>query len=425
VKEDLLHFIWKYKKLQLQNLVTSAGESLTIIDVGTHNHLAGPDFLYSKVEIAGQLWAGNVEIHLKSSDWYAHNHEQDPNYSNVILHIVWEDDAKVFRSDNSQIPTLELKNVIPPTMLNAYRQLFDKRQKSFINCENDISKIDDFTIQNWLERLYFERLERKSSGVEAFLVQYKNDWEKVLFIMLMKNFGLNINGAAFLSLAKVLDFSIVRKLQSNLLHLESVFYGMSHLLEADSVLDKYYMQLQTEFQHQKNKFSLEEQAVQKPDFFKLRPPNFPTIRLSQLANLYVRHQNLFEKVIRTSNVTDLYSIFEITASSYWDTHFTFGTVSKKSTKKLTKKFIDLLLINTILPIKFLYARQHGKEIEEEILTIISQLKTETNSVISKFKHLGVHVVNAKDSQAIVQLYTEYCTKNRCLKCAVGSNLLKK
>lgn len=424
MREDLLHFIWKYKKLQLTELTTSKNESVSIVDVGTHNHLAGPDFFNAKVNIDKQLWAGTVEIHVHSSDWYAHKHEEDANYDTVILHVVWEDDAAVFRKNGSEIPTLELKNYISSTLLSAYQKLFDSKQKTFINCEKDIAQTDDFIFQNWLERLYFERLERKSNAVLELLNTSKNDWEKVLFVLLLKNFGLKINGASFSSLAQALDFSVVRKLQSDVSQLESVFFGMSHLLEDETVLDNYYIQLKKEYQHLKNKFDLKNVGVVKPEFFKLRPPNFPTIRLSQLANLYGKHQNLFDKIIHTSDLEEVYSVFEVAASSYWNDHFTFGKSSKKSTKKLTKKFIDLLIINTILPLKFCYAKHLGKDANEEIIQIISQIKAEENAIITNFKNHGVAAKNAKDSQAALQLYTEYCTKNRCLQCVVGSSLLK-
>lgn len=423
MREDLLHFIWKYKKLQLSELETSGKEAVEILDVGTHNNLSGPDFFNSKVKINEQLWAGNVEIHLKSSDWYAHHHERDANYNNVILHVVWEDDCEVFRSDNSKIPTLELKKYISSQLLKTYKELFDQDKKAFINCEKDIVEVDTFTTQNWLERIYFERLERKAVWVSDLLEQSKNDWERVLFVMLLKNFGLNVNGEAFLSLAMAIEFAVIRKLQSNIFQLESVFYGMSHLLDKEQVPDTYYLELQKEFYHQKNKFGLRQDGVQKPEFFKLRPPNFPTIRLSQMANLYVQHQNLFDKIISATNVEELYSIFEVTTSSYWDNHFTFGTVSKKSKKRLTKKFIDLLLINTILPLKFCYAKHLGKDVGNEILHIVSKIKKEDNSIITNFKKLGLPIENAKDSQALLQLYHEYCSKNKCLQCAVGSRLI--
>lgn len=423
MREDLLHFIWKYKKLQLTNLITSKNESVSILDVGLHNHLAGPDFFNAKIAIAEQLWAGNVEIHVKSSDWYVHAHQKDSNYDNVILHVVWEDDATVFRKDGSEIPSLELKNYISNKLLYAYQNLFDRKEKAFINCENHIAEIDTFIFQNWLERLYLERLEQKSERIRSMLKASKNDWEQVLFAMLMKNFGLKINGDAFLTLAKNLDFSLVRKLSRKTHQLESVFFGMSHVLEDNSISDRYYIDLQEEYQFLKKKFDLENEGVLKPNFFKLRPRNFPTIRLSQLANLYGKHQNLMDKIIEAKSLEDFYKLFSIYASDYWNTHYTFGKLSKKSPKKLTKSFINLLIINTIIPIKFCHAKQSGKDINESIVAIISKIKTEDNSIISNFKKNGIITKNARDSQAILQLYTVYCSQHKCLECAVGSTLL--
>ena len=423
MREELLHFIWKYKKLQLENLITSESEVVKIFEIGTHNHLSGPDFFNSKVEIDNQLWAGNVEIHLKSSDWYRHNHQHDANYNNVILHVVWEDDGEVFRDDGSKIPTLELENYISKGLLNAYQKLFDQKGKSFINCENDIAQVHTFLFENWKERLFFERLERKSDLILELLEESQNDWEQVLFKMLLKNFGLKINGQAFLSLAKSFDFSVIRKLQSDAFQLESVFFGMTHLVDDDSTVDDYYIRLKKEYDYQKSKFNLNDQAVEKPEFFKLRPPNFPTIRLSQLANLYCRNHNLFSSLIDVSDSEQLYELFDVMASEYWNDHFTFGKTSKKSQKKLTKKFIDLLIINTILPVKLCYAKHMGKDVNEEIIRIVSQIKSEENSIVSNFRLLNVGVKNAIDSQSVLQLYNEYCSKNRCLECAVGSNLL--
>lgn len=423
MKEDLLHFIWKYKKLQLQDLFTTKGEIIQILNTGLHNHLAGPDFFNAQVEIDDQLWAGNIEIHIKASDWYAHNHQSDPNYNTVILHVVWENDAEVFRNDNSAIPTLELKKLIPKSLLIAYKKLFDSEKKSFINCEKEIALISSFTLSNWLERLYFERLEKKSENISELLLQNKNDWEHTLFVMLLKNFGLNINGDAFLSLAQALAYSVVRKLQSKPMQLESVLFGMSQLLDESNIVDSYYLQLQKEFCFLKSKFNLVAGAVLKPYFFKLRPPNFPTIRLSQFARLYGKHQNLFDKLIAAATLNDLYTIFEIEAAGYWKDHYTFGKVSKKSCKKLTKKFIDLLIINTILPIKFCYARHQGKAVEEMLLVIVRELKPEINAVTTNYKVLGIAVENGADSQAVLQLHKEYCLKNKCLECAVGMKLM--
>ncbi len=424
MREDLLHFIWKYKKMQLADLTTSKKESVSILEFGTHNHLAGPDFFNSRINIDGQLWAGNVEIHIKSSDWYAHRHEEDSNYDNVILHVVWEDDASIFRKDGSEIPTLELKNYVSQELLTVYQNLLYKKKYNFINCETSISDVKNFIVQNWLERLYFERLERKSELIFDLLVKSKNNWEQVLYTMLFKNFGLKINGEAFLSLANALDFEIVRKLQPSIDQLESAFFGMSQLLKDDTIVDTYYLSLKKEFEFLEHKFDLQNSRVLSPEFFKLRPSNFPTIRLSQLANLYGTHHALFEQVINSSNLKTIYSIFDTSASPYWKDHFTFGKSSKKSSKRITKRFIDLLIINTILPLKFCYAKYLGKDINDEILDIITQIEREQNSIITNFKTLGFVVDNAKESQATLQLYNEYCAKNRCLECAIGNSLLK-
>ena len=253
----------------------------------------------------------------------------------------------------------------------------------------------------------------------------KNDWESVLYTLLLKNFGLKINGESFLSLAHALDFNIFRKLQKNLLQMESTLFGLTGLLNDDSLIDRYHTVLKNEYHYLKHKFDLDGTAVMVPEFFKLRPPNFPTIRLSQFANLYSENHNLFDKVVKAKTKADLYQIFEVSASAYWDDHFTFGKGSKKSSKKLTKKFIDLLIINTILPLKFSYAKQLGKDSNESLIAIIGSLQKEDNNILKKFNALGIRIKTAGDSQAILQLYNEYCSKNKCLQCSIGCSLLNR
>ncbi|NNK17845.1 MAG: DUF2851 family protein [Maribacter sp.] len=423
MREDLLQFIWKYKKLQLEQMVTTNNEALVVLDVGLHNLQAGPDFFNAKINIDGQLWAGNVEIHKNASDWYAHHHEGDSNYENVILHVVWKDDMTIYRKDNTSIPTLELSHYIPDDLLRNYQNLFDTKNTRFINCENEISGIDKFILNNWLERLYIERLEHKSKLINELLKATKNDWESVLYILLLKNFGLKINGDSFFSLAQALDFNIIRKLQKNQVQLESILFGLTGLLNDESVIDPYHATLKNEYHYIKHKFDLDELAVLVPEFFKLRPPNFPTIRLSQFANLYNENHNLFYKVVKANTMAEFYKIFEVSASAYWDDHFTFGKRSTKSTKKLTKKFIDLLIINTILPIKFSYAKHLGKDLNESLLTLIGSLKKEDNTILKKFTSLGIRIITAGESQAVLQLYNAYCSKNKCLQCAIGGSLL--
>ncbi len=425
MREDLLHFVWKTNKLATKDLSTTLGKKITVVNSGFHNQHAGPDFFNAKVKIGKQLWAGNVEMHLKASDWYVHGHETDGAYDNVILHVVWDDDVAVFRKDKSQIPTLELKDYLSQKVLHDYKKLLQNPNKTFINCEKDFSTVDSFLMDNWLHRLYFERLEQKSSLIFKLLDESNNDWEKVLFTLLLKNFGLKVNGTSFLSLAASLDFSIIRKLQNNVQTLESVLLGMAGLLTTNEPVDGYLSQLQKEFAFQVKKFELVQNQVQRPEFFGLRPPNFPTIRLSQLANLYASCHNLFSTLIEADSMTKVQSIFKVTASPYWINHFTFGKESKPSTKALSKDFIDLLMINTIIPIKFCYAKKHGKQINDELIGLMTALKSEKNSILSRFGQIGPKTANALESQAKIQLYNEYCSKNQCLKCAVGASLLNR
>ncbi|WP_034059957.1 DUF2851 family protein [Lacinutrix jangbogonensis] len=423
MQEDFLHYLWKHKKIITTNLKTTTGELVTISKVGEHNQNAGPDFFNAQLKIGKQLWAGNLEIHIKSSDWYLHNHETDSNYDNVIIHVVWEHDTEIFRKDNTEIPTLELKHYVTQEALNNYQKLFNNTQK-WINCENDFGSIDSFTISNWLERLYFERLERKANDISMVLEQSTNNWEAVLFKMLSKNFGLKVNGEAFGSIANSFDFSIIRKQQSKLLSLEALLYGQAELLE-DDCQEPYYLALEKEYQFLKQKFSLSSQNITPLQFFRLRPPNFPTIRLSQLANLYYVHHNLFSRIIAAKTLEDFYNLFSVETSVFWETHYTFSKASKVSKKRLTKSFIDLLLINTIIPIKFSYAKQLGKPIGEEIVHLLRQIASEKNSIVNKFNSLKMVSKSALDSQALLQLKTEYCNKNKCLQCKVGNAVLNR
>ncbi len=424
MREDFLHFIWKYKKLPLQSLQTTHNELIEIISVGTHNHFSGPDFFNSKIRIDDQLWVGTVEMHLNASDWYAHGHELDSAYENVILHVVWEDDVAVFRKNNTQMATLELKNMVSLELIGAYQTLFNRASQKFINCEDHITKVDSFTYANWMERLYFERLERKSNTISDLLKQSKNDWEQVLFLLLLKNFGLKVNADSFLSLAQQINFSVFRKLMKSVEQLESVLYGLAGILEENEIVDPYFLNLKKEYHYLRHKHNLKATGVQKPEFFKLRPPNFPTIRLSQIANLYGSNQNLFAKIIAATTLEELYVIFNVSASPYWDNHFTFGKESKRSKKKLTKNFIDLLIINTLLPLKFYHSKSLGNNIEEEVIRICSKIKKEENRIVANFCATGIKISNAIESQSALQLYNEYCIKNNCLQCAIGNYLLK-
>lgn len=429
MQEDFLHYVWKFQKFNARNLETTNGDSIEVGIVGQHNTDSGPDFFNAQVSIGGQLWVGNVEIHLKSSDWYAHNHEKDVNYDNVILHLVWEHDVDVFRNNNTNIPTCELKHLIEPQTLSKYRGLFSKNH-NWINCENDFGQVDEFLLKNWLERLFIERLEKKSKRILNELHDCNNHWEELLFRLLCKNFGMMVNREPFLSIARSLDFSIVKKCGQNQFDLESLLMGQAGLL-AQEKEDGYYKSLQKNYEYQKHKFGLKLDGIIFPKFFRLRPPNFPTIRLSQLATLYFFKKQLFSEVIFDISLDEpkeamdvLYSLFNVSASEYWDDHFNFGVASVKRRKVLTKKFIDVLLINTILPLQFCYAKQMGKDNIEALLHLASAISSEENTIVKKFNELRPMPVNSLDSQALLQLKNEYCTKMRCLECTVGNSILK-
>lgn len=423
MKEELLHFIWKHKKFPLVNLRSTDNEAVSVLHTGTANTLAGPDFFNAQISINDQLWAGNVEIHLKSSDWYRHNHEKDPNYDNVVLHVVWEDDVPIFRREGSPVPTLQLKEYIPKLLLDNYKDLIQAKDIRFINCESQIKNVDPFLLDHWKERMFLERLERKSAYIRELLKTSNNDWEQVCFLLLLRSFGLNINGDAFADIGNTIDFSIVRKVRADLFQTESLLMGTAGLLLETDTTDEYQSQLESEYQFLRNKFAIPDRNGIKPEFFRLRPANFPTIRLSQLANLLVKNPNLFHNAIQTDTVKGLYELFDVTASSYWDTHYTFGKPTPHGKKRVSKRFVDTIIVNALIPLRFCYANYLGKGDSEALLQIASQLHKEANQISTKFEACGVTVSSAKDSQALLTLYDSYCSQNKCLQCTVGSTLM--
>jgi hypothetical protein len=421
MKEDFIHYVWNYKKFDFSNLKTTQGENLVIVNSGLYLQKAGPDFFNAQIILENQKWAGNVEIHLKSSDWYLHHHEKDDNYNNVILHVVWDHDTPIFRKDNSEIPVLEIKNYVSRDELNNYLSL--TTQKSWIFCENQIAKADEFMFSNWQERLFYERLERKIQPINQLLKETENDWESLLFCMLAKNFGLNTNGESFLKMAKSITFSLIRKEALEVMYLEALFFGQADMIPVD-VEDNYPKELKSWYDYIALKYKLSKPAIEPIQFFKHRPDNFPTIRLSQLAMLYHLHRNLFSKIIEANSIEDIYKIFNLSVSDYWKTHYNFDNASSKKEKSLSKSFIDLVIINTIIPVRFAYANSQGKEISETLTDLLSNIPSEKNSIIEKFTTFGIKSKNAFQSQSLLELKNEYCNHKKCLQCAVGLELLK-
>jgi len=420
--EDFLHYLWRYKLFNTSILETTNKQTIFIKKGGVHNKNEGPDFLNAHLEIDNQLWVGNVEIHIKSSDWYLHKHEEDVNYDAVILHVVWEHDVDIYMKNSKPLPTLELKKFVNESLLKNYNSLIYQKQ-NWIPCENQITSIDDFLWNNWLERLYFDRLERKAQIIKEFLQHTKYDFEATAFLLLAKNFGLKINGDAFLQMAKSIDFSVVRKVRSDEQQLMALFFGQAGFLEED-IQDTYHKNLKDNYVYLKHKYRLKPISRNLFQFFRMRPNNFPTIRLAQLVALYFKHQNLFSKLMITDHKEQFYQLFSITIHDFWKSHYTFEKSSKKAQKKLTKSFIDLILINTIIPLKFVYQKNKGDLKDEIFLNLIRQVTSEKNSVISKFSKMKVLSKNALESQSLLELKNNYCTKKRCLDCAIGNHLLK-
>ena len=421
MKEEFLHYLWKFKKFDTTNLISFNGEKITIEKSGNYLQLAGPDFFNAQITIENQKWAGNVEIHIKSSDWYLHHHERDSNYDSVILHVVWEHDAEIYRINNTEIPVLILKNYVAKETLDNYNSLI--APKNWIYCEKQLSSVDEFVLLNWQERLFFERLERKSKPIETLLEHTNQDWEAILFCLLAKNFGLNTNGESFFKVATSIPFSIIRKESTVLQNFESLLFGKAGLLDLDKE-DVYYKTLKSNYDYLLQKHQLESTPINPLQFFKHRPDNFPTIRLSQFANLYFTQQQLFSRIIEASSIESMYLIFNVAVSEYWETHYQFDRVSPKKRKALSKAFIDLLIINTIVPLKFAYAKSLGQDNSEQLIELLIQVSPEQNAIIDKFISLKMKIENAFDTQSLLQLKNEYCNKVRCLHCNIGIELLK-
>ncbi len=424
MQEDYLHYLWEFQKWQIPALFTTEGFPVKVFSPGSHNHLSGPDFFNSRVVLGEQEWAGNVEIHINSSDWFKHGHDKDPAYDNVILHVVWNHDAEIYRKDSSLVPVLELKHLVTSTALQQYEHLMIGVSGKWINCENDFAQMDDFTLENWLERIYVERLEVKSAFIYKLLKRATGDWQEVFFKLLARNFGLNVNGDAFLSMADSLAFTIVQKCRRDREKLEALFFGQAGLLEQE-VNDPYFHQLRKQYLFLKNKYRLKPAALP-VKYFQLRPDNFPEIRLSQLVNVYNSRPHLFSHLMKAEDPVALKELLRGSADGFWEEHYTFSKSHPSRKKPLTNTFLELLIINTIVPLKFCYLREQGKEENELLIAVMRLLPAEKNRVIKKFNSLRPNIANnALRSQALLQLKKEYCDKNKCLHCSLGVKILQR
>lgn len=414
--ERLLQYIWQFQYFNRTHLKTTEGEDVQVIFPGTINRNQGPDFLGAKIKIGSTVLAGTVELHTRTSEWERHGHSGDQNFRNVILHVVYQHDVST-----SVLPVLELQPHISTIMLSKYNNLMEAN--AFVSCGNMLHAVKDITWLSWKERLLAERLTKKADKVFSLLQQNGNHWAEVFWIMLARSFGTKVNADAFESIAKSVSVIALAKQKASIHQIEALLLGQAGLL-ADAVEDQYYQLLQREYSFLKKKYSLSPIAFP-VHFLRMRPGNFPTIRLTQLAMLVHSSRHLFSTIRETDSVSNLKSLLGVTANDYWHYHYQFGQTSDFKKKTLGNAAIEIIIINCIVPMLFAYGSYHRDEKQKlKALQWLEQLTSEANTVVAGFKGLAVASKTAYDSQALLELKNEYCNKKRCLECSVGNSLLK-
>ena len=421
--EEFLHYIWKFRLFEQSLLHAQSGEEVEIIKVGEHNTDAGPDFFNSKIKIGETTWAGNVEVHINSSDWRKHQHQSDKAYDNIILHVVFNNDSEIRRNSGKLIPVLELKNRTDFSLFNKYKQLLEN--KSWVPCQKQVTEVDTFTINNWLSRLLVERLERKSHLITETLKLNKYNWQETFYQHLAKNFGFKLNAEPFELLSKSLPSGNLAKHKNNLMQIEAMLFGQAGWLE-ENFHDDYPNQLKKEYGFLKQKFGLKHIDRHLWKFLRLRPVNFPTVRLAQFAQLIYKSDMLFSRIIACENVEDLYKLFKVETSEYWQTHYRFDKSSSRKIKAIGKSSIDIILINTVIPFLFVYGKEKQEEkYRDKALHFLDALTGEKSSIIEKWSNLGLPVKTAYQTQALLELKNNYCNQKKCLNCSIGNQILKK
>ncbi|MEO8759840.1 MAG: DUF2851 family protein [Bacteroidia bacterium] len=420
--EDLLHFIWKYKLLKPVNLFTTQNISLQINKYGEHNTHAGPDFINARIKLADTEWAGNIEIHKKSSDWFLHNHHTDKAYDNVILHVVYEHDKEIYNSKNQLIPCFELKQFLMDDVLTRYENLYQNKQQ--IPCGNLFNEVPEIIREPWLERMLVDRLETKTNFIQELFIFTKNNWDETFYLLLCKNFGFHINSDAFLQVGKCIPLNTLLKHADSIMQIEALLFGQSGLLN-ENLKDNYSQTIYKEYSYLKHKYNLNP-IPHNLKFLRLRPKNFPTIRLAQLANFILKYQHTFSKIVEANSVKEVKKIFAISVSDYWKTHYTFDEQSIFEEKNLGQSSIENIIINTVCPLLFFYGKtKQDENIIEKVVKWYYDLKPEKNNITKLFEDVSFKPKQAAHSQALLQLNTNYCTQKKCLQCSMGVFILRK
>lgn len=417
MKERLLQFIWQFQYFNSQHLSTSNGQSINIIKPGNYNTNQGPDFLNAKIKIGDTLWAGSVEIHVKASDWNLHGHSADENYKNVILHVVWEQDVEL----NETFPAVVLQDRVPMMLLEKYETFM--QSSTLIPCASQINKINNLSTIAWQERLIAERLLDKSKTIEAHLATNNGHWEETFWWMLARNFGMKINMDAFEQMARRIPVSLLAKNKNQIQTLEALLFGQANML-GPRLAENYPVMLYKEYSYLKRKYNLTPQPLP-IHFLRMRPANFPSVRLAQLAMLVHKSQHLFSSILETDDLMEIKKLLNITANDYWHYHYQFDEESEYKPKKIGGEMQQNLLINTIIPCLFAYGHKNKKiDLQQKAIKWLQQLPAENNKITRAFESLGLKPKTAYDSQYFIQLNNEYCSKKNCLHCSIGNQLLK-
>ena len=415
--ERLLQYIWQFRYFNKNELLTIEGESVQIIHSGTYNTNQGPDFTNAKIKIGDTIWAGSIELHINSSHWKNHKHTGDANYKNVILHVVWQHDIDL----GLPFSTVVLQDRVSTFLLVKYNYLMNA--ESFIPCEKNIHQVNELAWISWKERLLIERLQKRSVLVFEFLKKNNNHWEETFWWLLAKNFGVKINSDAFEKIARSIPINILAKHKNQIHQLEALLFGQAGLLENDFDED-YPVLLQREYRFLKNKYQLKKAVV--PIFFlRMRPANFPTLRLAQLAMHVHNSLHLFSSVKESKSITEIQKLLNVTANDYWHYHYIFDEITTFKKKNLGIQMMNNIMINTIIPVLFAYGTYHKEDdYKDKALQWLTAIAAEKNNITNGFELLGIENKNAFDSQALLELKNEYCSKKRCLDCAVGNKLLR-
>lgn len=419
--EHLLHYVWKHRIFPLKELKTTLGQQLEVVDAGLVNRDAGPDFFNAKIKLDGVLWVGNIEIHTSSSDWAKHGHHTDVAYDNVVLHVASRIDADVYRSNGEAIPQLQME--CPEYVRNNYQELI--ATDSYPPCYRIIPALSSFTVHSWMSALQMERFEQKAAQLAERLKLCNNHWEDAFFMTLARNFGFGLNGDAFETWAKHIPLRAVDKHRDNLFQIEALFFGQAGIL-ADRNGDDYYLKLKKEYEYLAHKFGLTPMDVTRWRFLRLRPNNFPHIRIAQLACLYHRSYGLLSQLMEKDTLKEIRDVLRGGTSAYWVNHYTFGGCSVSRPKTLSDSSLDLLIVNTVVTFLYAYGIHKGKEEWcTRATAFLEELKPENNHIIRMWQQCGLKVAHAGDSQALIQLKKEYCDKKKCLYCRIGYEYLKR